>query len=312
MNITLDKILISVVVCTFNRSHLLCKCLESLANQNIAGKLYEIIIVDNCSSDDTGAVVKRFTSQYEHFHYVFEEQAGLSHARNRGWREAHGQYVAYIDDDAIAYPNWISGIIDFAKRKPDVDLFGGPYDAYYLVSKPAWFPPEYGVFNLGEQERYIILGSEWISGSNMVIKKDLFYLYGGFDVRLGMIGSNVAYGEEVNFFISMHDKGIHIYYAPSIRVSHLVAEYKMSLSWLLLSGYSVGRRYELIFNKNESFLSHVTAFLSGLGSAICKMLRPVKIPFKRRLYYSLYYLYFEAGVVIEHVSSWIYEKKHVV
>jgi glycosyltransferase involved in cell wall biosynthesis len=300
---------ISVVVCTYNRSTCLASCLQSLAEQSADKESFEVLVVDNNSSDNTRQVAVGYVNKYSYFRMLFEPCQGLSHARNRGWMEAHGQYVAYIDDDAIAYPDWISSIVNFIGRHPDSGIFGGPYDVFYQLPKPDWFPPEYGSLQLGEQERPIKLGSEWISGSNMVIRKVLFYQHGGFDARLGMTGGNAAYGEEVKLFISMHDKGIQIFYVPSIRVKHLVAGYKMSLNWLLLSGYSVGRRYELTFNVNRSLLSHIVSLINELGVAICHMLRPVSIPFKRRLYYSLYRLYYEAGAVVEHVSAYSCVKK---
>lgn len=298
------NILVSVVVCTLNRAQLLQKCLESLANQDVNVRLFEVIIVDNGSTDDTGAVVNRFLCNNEHFRSVKEEQPGLSFARNRGWREADGHYVAYIDDDAIAYPDWISCIVDYIKRQPDAGIFGGPYEAFYLVSTPEWFPPEYGCLDLGNQERPVKLGVEWIIGLNMVIRKDLFYLYGGFDVRLGMIGGKTAYGEEVNFFLSMYDKGIQIFYVPSMRVKHLVAEYKMSLQWLLLSGYSVGRHYELTFNVKRFLFSHLSTLIVACGRAVFTLLRPVPMPWKRRLFYSFHRVYYEVGAVVEHCLTY--------
>ena len=294
---------ISVIVCTYNRQYILPICLQSLVDQTIGRGLYEVIVVNNHSTDGTQNIAESFVEKYENFRVVFEKKQGLSQARNRGWKEAQGNYIAYIDDDAIAYPDWISSIVDFIERHPNAGVFGGPYDAFYLVSKPDWFPPEYGSLHLGKQERCIKLGSEWITGSNMVIRKELFYKYGGFDVTLGMIGCKAAYGEEVNFFLSMHDKGSRIFYVPSIRVAHLVAEYKMSLSWLLLSGFSAGRGYELTFNVNRSLRSHLVSFVKELGMAMYVMVRPVRIPFQRRLYYSLYRLYYEAGAVVEHISE---------
>jgi glucosyl-dolichyl phosphate glucuronosyltransferase len=312
MSSNYNNIMVSVVVCTLNRSLLLRKCLESLANQDISVEMYEVIVVDNGSTDDTAEVINEFLASYKSFRSMKEDQQGLSFSRNLGWNEAFGQYVAFIDDDAVAYPNWISGIANFIARQPDAGIFGGPYDAFYQVPIPAWFPPEYGKLDLGAEERCIKLGSEWISGSNMVIRKELFYMYGGFDERLGMTGGKAAYGEEVKFFLSMRDKGNRIFYVPSIRVAHLVAEYKMSLNWLLLSGYSVGRRYELTFNVNRSLLSHVVSLISELGIAVCRMLRPVNMPFRRRLYYSLFRLYYEAGAVIEHASSCLMRKSNDV
>lgn len=303
MSIKPENSLVSVIVCTFNRSLLLRNCLESLANQDAAIEQYEVIVVDNGSTDDTQIVVKEFLTRYRNFRGVTEDRQGLSYARNRGWKEAASPYVAYIDDDAIAYSDWISGITRFIGRKPEIGIFGGPYDPFYLVPVPAWFPPEYGKFELGEEERFIELGSEWIVGLNMVINKELFNKHGGFDVRLGMSGSKTAYGEEVKFFLSMRDKGIQIFYVPSIRVKHLVAEYKMSLNWMLLSGYSVGRHFELTFNIEKNLFSHLRTFVGGLFVLLYQLMRPVNIPFKRRLYYSLNRLFYEAGAVVEHVST---------
>lgn len=305
-------IIVSVVVCTYNRSSCLNSCLQALAEQTAESIYFEVLVVDNNSSDNTKQVAECFSNKYRHFRLIFEPYPGLSNARNRGWKEAQGHYVAYIDDDATACPDWISGITDFIERHPEVGIFGGPYDPFFLNPKPDWFPPEYGCLYLGEEERCINLGSEWITGSNMVLKREFFFRYGGFNTKLGMTGTKAVYGEEVNFLLSMHEKGAQIYYVPSIKVAHLVAEYKMSLNWMLLSGYSVGRRYELTFNVKRSLLSHTVSLVNELGLAIIQMLRPVRIPFKRRLYYSLYRLYYEAGAVVEHVSTYSYENKHDV
>lgn len=295
--------IISVVVCTYNRAEVLQRCLQSLADQNVDSNLFEVIVVDNNSTDNTLEIVDQYVKINHNFSIVTELNKGLSHARNLGWSVALGQYIAYIDDDANAYPNWISGIIDFVERQPDTGIFGGPYDAFFMGPIPDWFPPEYGKLDLGAVERPIRLGYEWIVGLNMVIRKDLFYEYGGFDVRLGMTGKTTAYGEEVNFFLNMYDNGVQVFYVPSIKVKHLVAEYKMSLNWLLLSGYSAGRGYELTFNVKRSLRFHLASFIKELGMAMYIMVRPVRIPFQRRLYYSLYRLYYEAGAVVEHLSE---------
>lgn len=296
------NIYISVVICTYNRSTLLNSCLLSLTEQAADMNSFEVLVIDNNSTDDTHDVATEFVNNHSNFRLFFEPCQGLSHARNRGWKEAHGQYVAYIDDDAVAYPDWISSIAAFIARHPDSGIFGGPYDAFFLSPKPEWFPPEYGSLFLGDQERCVKLGSEWITGSNMVIKKELFCRYGGFNPMLGMNGGKEAYGEEVNLFLHMHEKGVPIVYVPSVKVSHLVADYKMSLTWLLRSGYSVGRNYELIFNPDKSLLSHVKGLTIAAAGAVYKLLRPVVMPFKRRLFYSLYQLYCEVGAVVEYLS----------
>jgi glycosyltransferase involved in cell wall biosynthesis len=305
-----EQLIVSVVICTYNRAEVLKKCLQSLAEQNVDVCSFEVLVVDNKSTDNTAEVTSMYVGAHSQFRLILEPNQGLSHARNRGWKEAVGSYVAYIDDDAKAYPDWISNIINFIRLNPDVGVFGGPFDAYYLVPPPDWFPPEYGSLNLGNLEREISLGREWIIGLNMVIKKDLFYRYGGFDVNLGMIGGKTAYGEEINFFLSMADKGQKIYYVPSIKVSHLVAEYKMSLKWLLQSSYSVGRSYKLTFKVKRSLLSHLLSLTVLFGAGVCQLLQPANTPAKRRLYYSLYKIYYEMGAIIEHCSDVLSLKKY--
>src|SRR5713226_9622239 len=115
--------LISVVICTRNRAQLLERALASVADQEFARTDYEILVVDNGSTDRTQEVVKQFPDA----RYLYEGEAGLCIARNAGWREAKGRYVAFFDDDATALPGWLAAIRDgFASASPLVGIVGGP------------------------------------------------------------------------------------------------------------------------------------------------------------------------------------------
>ncbi|MGD8380729.1 MAG: glycosyltransferase, partial [Syntrophobacterales bacterium] len=93
---------ISVIVCTYNRAELLGGTLRTLCHQTLDTSEYEVIVVDNNSTDNTREVVDEFCRRSSNVRYCFEPQQGLSHARNQGLQEAKGKYVAYIDDDARA------------------------------------------------------------------------------------------------------------------------------------------------------------------------------------------------------------------
>ena len=95
-----DSPLISAVICTYNRADLLAGAIESLLEQTLNPAHREIIVVDNASTDGTRAVVEQFAP--DGVRYVLETRQGLGYARNRGWQEARGEFVAYIDDDARA------------------------------------------------------------------------------------------------------------------------------------------------------------------------------------------------------------------
>ena len=96
---------ITVAVCTYNRAGLLEECLESLVNQTADANTFEVIVVNNGSTDQTQQVAQQFTRQHSTFHVVIENKPGLSHARNLAFRNARSNWISYIDDDTKAFPN---------------------------------------------------------------------------------------------------------------------------------------------------------------------------------------------------------------
>ena len=97
-------ILISTIICTYNRADVLKICLEKITLQEADPAIFEVIIIDNNSNDHTADIVKTFISNYTgqiSFHYFLEKKQGLSAARNRGLKESTGMYINYIDDDAM-------------------------------------------------------------------------------------------------------------------------------------------------------------------------------------------------------------------
>lgn len=291
--------LVSVVVCTYNRADLLASCLETLARQDCGAELFEVIVVDNNSSDATACIALGCAESDARFRLVQEAEQGLSHARNRGWREAAGRYIAYIDDDALAYPDWVSEMHAFIGRHPEVSAFGGPYDAFSTSPFPRWFPSNYGSWSLGDTERPITKGAEWINGTNMVFKKALLAEMGGFRINLGMSGNTVSYGEETRMLLDIHDAGGTIFYAPRMKVRHLVPANKMSLSWLLKSAYAVGRCSSLTFNAKRSLLRIVTGVGWSMLRAVKVLLTLQLMPFKWRVYLACVDPSRELGALVE-------------
>lgn len=295
-----NKIIVTAVVCTFNRSQLLCNCLESLANQDASVELFEVIVVDNGSTDNTDEVTRTYLADNKHFRCVKEEQTGLSYARNRGWREASGQYVVYIDDDAEASTDWVSAILSFVVRYPDAVVFGGPYNAFSTDPVPAWFPPEYGVLGHGQVERKLDTGREFISGTNMAFRVDVLQACGGFHPDLGMKGKKISYGEETHLQILLHEQGHEIYYVPLMKVRHYLSADKMSIVWLLQSAYEVGKCWTLTSNCPRSLFLHFTGLAYGCVYAFRNFFNSEKMYLKRRLFYSLLPLVSEFGSFVDY------------
>jgi len=103
---------ITVILCTFNRCQLLVNALESVARSTLPDSVdWEVLVVDNNSSDRTSQVVKSFSQRYPgRFRYLFELRAGKSRALNAGIQEARGNVLAFIDDDVVVEPTWLHNL----------------------------------------------------------------------------------------------------------------------------------------------------------------------------------------------------------
>jgi glycosyltransferase involved in cell wall biosynthesis len=134
---------VSVVVPTFNRQLLLQRTLESLLHQQSESVRYEVLVVDNNSTDDTRAVVDALTRRWRGVRYLFEPRRGVSHARNTGIAAARAQVIAFIDDDVEADPVWIATIKRVFDDHPGIDCVGGRIEARWAAPPPAWLTPKH-------------------------------------------------------------------------------------------------------------------------------------------------------------------------
>ena len=109
--------LISVVICTYNRAAIFKNALQSVCAQTIDPSSYEVIVVDNNSTDQTAEIAQSFCQQFPHVHYIKEKQQGLSYARNTGWQKAKGAYIAYIDDDCEVPETWLAVALNVIEQQ---------------------------------------------------------------------------------------------------------------------------------------------------------------------------------------------------
>lgn len=296
------KLLISVVVCTYNRLSLLRRCLDSLENQSIQDKFYEVLIIDNNPTDKIKGLVRHFTEKNRNFRLAKERKQGLSFARNKGFQEARGNFVAYIDDDAIANRDWVREIFNFINKKPGVKVFGGPYYPYFLREKPNWFPESWGKFSLGDEVKKVDVPRESLSGSNIIFSRSLLRKVGGFKTDLGMRGDKVAYGEETRLLIEISKMGYDIYYVPSIKVEHLVSEKKFSLSWMFKNHYVIGRKWAKTHDKKYEARVLIKHFFRSIRNIFKVLLLSEIKPFKKRLYYAFKDFFSQVGSIVEYMS----------
>ncbi|MCH7412389.1 glycosyltransferase [Belliella sp. R4-6] len=233
--------------------------LNSLQRQTKTG--YELIVVDNNSTDHTRELVLNFIIENVDINYFFETNVGLSYARNRGVVEAKGEYLAYIDDDCILPENWVASvyeIIESSKSK----IFGGPVFPFYVEQKPKWFKDDYQTFSFGN-EPIFLSKTNTVFGGNMVIANEVFAKIGDFNTSLGMIGQKVMYSEETDFQLRYlsETNDTKIFYEPKLFVFHYVRPEKFELFWNIKSFMGKGKSnyhakaQKFNLNKSKVFIS---------------------------------------------------------
>ena len=234
---------ITVILCTYNRCRTLAKTLESLADSRLPVSVqWEVLVVDNNSSDQTRQVVADFCRRYPgRYRYLFEAQQGLSCARNAGIRESQGEILVFTDDDIIVEPNWLWNLTS-ALHGGEWAGAGGRIIPVWLGPVPSWLQTAdlgpFGAFDLGTEAGPL---SRPPYGANMAFRREAFEKHGDFRVDLGRSGSNLQGREDIEFANRLLAGGERLRYEPDAVVRHLIPESRMDRRYVLRWWYWYGR-----------------------------------------------------------------------
>lgn len=272
---------LSVVICTLNRSGLLIKCLDSLILQ--LDEKVEIVVVDNDSRDSTVEIVKNYYKRFRNLKIIIEKITGLSHARNRGFNNVKSEWVLYIDDDAIAFPNLIERAL-YLVKKEDFDCIGGMYYGYYESEKPKWIPNDFGSkYKYSEQLTECPYSIP--CGGIVLYRKSMLETLGGFSGEFGMSGIQKNLGEETELQFRASQLGYKIGFDPDLKVYHLVKPEYTSLRWFLKRSFLEGKTNVQI-SKNHEFS---ILLFKNIRSVISLIFRRFPINFFKWVTKSNYY-----------------------
>lgn len=271
---------ITIAICTYNRAKYLHKCLDSILKQVQCYSDVEVLVVDNNSTDSTKEVCEGFKKNNWMFRYVFAESQGLSFARNKAIDSAKGEWIAYLDDDAIAHKDYLERI-KFIISNYNFDCFGGMYYAYYEAEKPKWISEAFGTkLKLSETVSEITEG--YLSGGNLVVKKNVFNSVEKFETNLGMKGDKIGYGEEDKLQKDLRSYGYSIGFDPFLGIDHLVAPYKLKPSWHIARMYQIHKDSQHVDYKKYTLTHLVKRIILITYKDVPRLL---KIFLKRKDYY---------------------------
>ncbi len=264
--ITVD---ISVVVVTHNRALMLKRALETLVNQVTEGRFsYEVLVVDDGSTDSTAAVIQEvIDNPNDHstlsVRYIYQDKNGISSARNKGVKEAGGQWIAFFDDDQLAEPKWLAELYRVARTR-GADCVDGPIDLILPANFPAGLGPRvralFGEKFVASDARPKSPKDTWGTG-NVLINKSLFGPVGDFDIGFEI-------GEDADFITRVMYGGFKICYAPEALVHHVIPESRLRISSIREAFFKGGVANARIHLKNDGRNKMVTHMLWRVAVAL--------------------------------------------
>lgn len=222
---------LSVVLCTFNRGALLANALDALVSQRDA-PAYEVVVVDNNSTDDTRDVIASF-ERNGIVRYVFEPAQGLSIARNRGVAAARADLLAFTDDDVRVAPTWIRSIVRTFDEHPDVDLVGGKVEPLWEADPPPWLShtglAPLALVDYGDRAFRIAPSKpRCLIGANMAVRRAAFDRARGFSVECQRVRDGIGSTEDHEFQLRLLDQGVSALYDPAITTRAVVSRERLS------------------------------------------------------------------------------------
>lgn len=239
---------VTACICTHDRPGYVRDCLDGMRRQTVGDDRFDVLVVDSASTGDVPAELAGLVGALRNARLLRVEQAGISVARNAGAWNAGGDYIAYIDDDAIPAPDWIERILKaICETDPPPAMIGGRILPHWEAPLPSWWPPSLrGSLSIiefegrGEYRTAALPQGLEPYGANMVAQVHSLRAMGGFGMQSGRIGAALLSDEEVQLAWRLQDAGQSVRYDSRIVVWHQIQAARLTPAWLLSRLYWQG------------------------------------------------------------------------
>jgi glycosyltransferase involved in cell wall biosynthesis len=242
---------ITVVIPTRNRADLLKSTLSSLLNQTLPSSEFEVIVVDNGSTDNTSQVAESFSSQIQ-VRCIHEPRPGLHRGRHAGWLASKTDYIVYADDDIEAFPTWLQTIVDVFDSNEKIAMVGGKNLPKFQSTPPFWITEmwnkphplgkmmaDLSILDFGNNA--MEFHPMYIFGCNFSVRKSILDKTKGFHPD-GMPFDMIEYRGDGETFVAewVNSNGYLAYYHPGASVYHVVTNERLTREYFFKRRYTQG------------------------------------------------------------------------
>lgn len=237
----------TLALCTYNRAALLERALASLADCSQPEGEWELLLVDNNSSDRTRQIAASFDGRLP-VRYVFEGNQGLSAARNRALKEFRGEVLLFTDDDLRFEPDWLRSYESAFLAHADCGWFGGRILPWWEHGKPGWLHDERMAliegllvhYDLGATDREYRMEDKSPFGASFALRREVVERVGDFRLDLGVSGDTPGRGEEAEYLDRVRPTSKSGWYIGSTHAWHWQDAQRFSLRYLYRHGIQKG------------------------------------------------------------------------
>jgi glycosyltransferase involved in cell wall biosynthesis len=221
---------VSVVICCHNSAAVLPPTLTHLAAQAVDPSVrWEVVVIDNASTDDTVAVAMRYwpASAPAPLRVISEPRLGLRYARERGIAESSGDIVAFVDDDNWVCPVWVQTVHDVMRQHPAIGALGSVVEPEFDIAPPSWFSRVSHLYAVGPEGAPSgdVTTSHLICGAGLSVRRQALtdIRDKGFrPVGIGRQGSGFGAGEDIEMNYALRLSGWRLWVDPRLRVRHFL------------------------------------------------------------------------------------------
>jgi GT2 family glycosyltransferase len=238
----MPKLRVTVAVITYNRSRYLRETLSGLVKQDYPPALWELLVIDNNSTDDTADVVASFMASTPPPRRVVEVAPGLDSGRNRAVLEAKGDVIALVDDDILVGPEWLSRLVaPFSSESAhQIGVVGGEVIPVFPDGLPPWLEGTHRPLAL-RPDTGPLTAKQWPMGANFAFPRWVFAKLGNFDTHLDRRGALLFGGGDTDMIRRIRAAGLEAWFVPGAKVQHQIPAGRLNYSYAARHAFDSAR-----------------------------------------------------------------------
>jgi glycosyltransferase involved in cell wall biosynthesis len=239
---SLPPLKVTVAILTYNRAEFLRQTLAGIAQQQFPRDHFEVLVVDNNSTDHTVAVVDSFVAERPAPRRVFETAQGLDHARNRAIKEAQGEIIIFADDDILMKPDWLAQLAVplMADHQRKIGAIGGEVIPVFPDGLPPWVAEWHAPLAF-RSDTGPLEAKHSPMGANLAVPRWVFEQIGPFSTALDRTGKNLFGGGDAELIRRVRAAGLEVWFSPGAAVKHQMPASRTTFSYAARHAFDSAR-----------------------------------------------------------------------